>query len=411
VKVFEIKYGENGMIVLQLPADRVLADASAPRGEPLSDPAAAVAAAVTNPLAFPSLCRAVVPGDHVVLAIERGIPRVEAIVAGVAHALFEGGVAPADLEIVFAEDASSVELQNATSLLPEAARSHVRVSVHDPSESAELCYLAASHEGKPIYFNRRIGEADMVVPISTSRLPNSFGYVGEHGGLFPTFSDEATQQRFRAPSSSDWAAHRRRRREEADEAAWLLGIQFIVQITPGSGNSVLHVLAGSAPSVAKESQRLCEAAWLHRVPRRAGLVVATIEGGPEQQTWGNFARALFAAEQAVADGGAVVLCTDLCSPPGPALKTLANLEFEEEAGLLHALRRSRSQDASFASLLVEAKRRARVYLMSGLEEEVVEDLGVGCVTSADQVQRLSGQHRSCILLGNAQHAMLMTEEG
>jgi nickel-dependent lactate racemase len=409
--VFQIKYGENGTISLELPADRVLADVSTPRGEPLDDPVAAVAAAVTSPLDFPALHRAVVPDDRVVLAVERGVPRVEAIVAGVAHALFEGSVRPADIEIVFAADAAQRQLERATALLPASARTEVRVSVHDPHDAGELCYLAASHDGKAIYFNRRVCEADMVVPIGTSRLETSFGYVGEHGVLFPAFSDEATQQRFRAPSSSDWAAHRRRRREEADEAAWLLGIQFIVQITPGSGNSVLHVLAGNAASVAEESRRRCEAAWLHHAPRRASLVVATIEGGPEQQTWENFARALFAAGRAVADGGAVVLCTDLCCPPGPALKKLANLEFEEEEGLMHALRRSRSQDASFASLLLEAKRRTRVYLLSGLDEDVVEELGVGCVTTADQVQRLSGQHASCILLGNAQHAMLTTAEG
>lgn len=400
---FELKYGDGGVLEIDLPAASILGDFSSPRGTPLDDPAAAVAAAVSDPLEFPRLQDATIPGDRVVLAIDRGVPRMPAVVAGVIHALVEGGADPADIGIVLAVGKDE-ESEDPAADFTETVRDAITVTRHDAIDRETLSYLAASRDGKPIYFNRQIGEADVVIPISTLRLDESLGYAGIHSGLFPAFADEETQKRFRAPSSADWTAHRRRRHEEADEAAWLLGVQFTIQVAPGPGNTLLHVLAGDAQAVAKRGQKLCEAAWRFQSNRRASLVVATIEGGREHQTWENLGRALFAASQAVDDGGAIVLCTNLDYKPGPAIQRLTSLR--DSDALLHELRRDRSSDATSAALLAEVRERVQVYLLSGLDAEFVEDLGVGCVSGSEEVTRLTQQHDSCILLGNAHHAVL-----
>jgi nickel-dependent lactate racemase len=187
-----------------------------------------------------------------------------------------------------------------------------------------------------------------------------------------------------------------------DEAAWLLGVQIVLRLVPGAGDSILQVLAGEAGAVAKGGRQACESAWLYHVPRRAGLVVAAIEGGPQEQTWENFGRALSVALAAVEDEGAIVLCTDLQRAPGPALRRLA--EAEDDPAALRHIRRERSPDAVSASLLLEARQRAQVFLLSGLDEETVEDLGVGYVTAVDEIDRLCEQYESCVLLGDAHRA-------
>ena len=401
----ELSYGENGRVRVDLARGAILADCAIPRGTPLDDPAAAVAAAVSDPIEFPPLASATVPGDRVVLALDQSVPRAADIVAGVIHTLLGGSAQPHEISIVLAD---GDWITDPISKLPASVAKDIQVSVHDPQDSTKLSYLAASREGKPIYFNKQVCDADVVIPISTLRLEQALGYLGVHGGLFPAFSDEATRRRFRAPSSQDWEVHRRRRREEVDEAAWLLGVQFTIQVAPGPGDTVLHVLAGEAHAVAAKGRSLCEAAWMHTSPRRANLVVATIEGGPDQQTWENFGRALFAASRAVLEGGAILLCTDLKCSPGPALQRLTAADDEDSA--LRDIRRDRSSDAVSASLLAEAKRQARIYLLSGLDSDFVEDLGVGYVSRPDEVTNLSRHFESCILLGNAQHAVLSTVE-
>jgi len=400
--VRELRYGEGGVVRFDPPADVVLADFPAPPGQPIADPARVVATALSDPLDYPPLDRAAVLGDRIVLAVDDGVPRLPEVIAGVVRVLVDGPILPEDITVVLAcNEHGPADLAPAQLLDPDVA-SAIRIVHHDPRDRESLAYLAASRDNKPIYINRLVFDADVVLPIGCLRPDNTLGYLGIHGGLFPVFSDDKTQQRFRSSGSS---VHQRRHLEEADEAAWLLGVQIILQVVPGAGESILHVVAGTPDAVAKRGHDLCEAAWSYRVPRRAGLVVASIEGGQAQQTWDNFGRALYAALAAVEDDGAIVLCTDLRRHPGPALQRLATLE--DGPSLLRAIQHDRPPDAVSASLLVEARDRTRVYLMSGLKETTVEELGVGYVSREEEISRLSQQYDSCILLANAHRAAVL----
>jgi nickel-dependent lactate racemase len=323
-----------------------------------------------------------------------------AAVAGIVQSLLQGYAKPEDIRLVVAAE-QDLELQP-TGLLPPSIRDAIEIVVHDPHKPSGLAYLAASRDGKPIHFNRTIDEADVVVPIGQLRLDAAWGYVGVHGCLYPRFSDAATQERFRR-SEVDWSKQQRIRREEAEEAAWLLGVQFTVQLAPGPGNSLLHVLAGESHAVAEEGKRLCEAAWLHKPAQRANLVVAAIDGGPAEQTWENFTRALFVASRAVSDGGAIVLCTRLQSEGMP----LTN-EDRITSGLPKPQRYSAERIVS--KLLDQTRERAQVFLLSDLDGDVVEDLGLGHVSAPEEVTRLSRRFKSCILLGQAQYAQIATED-
>lgn len=399
-----LRYGEGETLHIASPTETQLTDLTGPPGEHLADPSAAVEAALANPLDFPSITRATVRGDRVVLAVDTDVPQVPAVVAGAVRALLAGDVFPEDITVVLAPVNSKRTEDSITSLLPPGIASEVNIAEHDPGDRESLSYLAASKENRPIYVNRLLFDADVVLPIGCLRPDASLGYLGVCGGIFPAFSDEETRQRFHSPNWAESEVHRRRYKEEADEASWLLGIQLNLQIVPGPGDTILHVVAGQGTAVAEQGQRLCDQAWSHRIAERAGLVVASIEGGRDEQTWDNLARALFAALAAVSDDGAIVLCTKLCCEPGPAMQRLTAMD--DDQAILRDIRRDRSPDAVAASLLVQARSRAKVYLMSGLDESTVEDLGVGFVTREEEINRLVRQYDSCILLGNAHRAML-----
>src|SRR5262249_27766109 len=100
-------------------------------------------------------------------------------------------------------------------------------------------------------------------------------------------------------------------------------------------------------------------------------------------------------------------CTELKCQPGPALKRLMSLQGPSETR--REILRDRTSDALSASLLVEARERARVYLLSGLGGDVVEDVGLAHVSDVGEVARLGRQHESCILISGGQHAVAVTE--
>lgn len=399
-----LRYGEGAALNIDPSPDALLTDLTAPPGKPLADPGAAVETALANPLDFPPITRATVRGDRVVLAIDTDVPQLPAVVAGAVRALLAGDVFAEDITVVLAPTVSRRVKDKPTSLLPPSIAAEVKIAEHDPRDRESLSYMAASKENRPIYINRLLFDADVVLPIGCLRPEAALGYLGVCGGVFPAFSDEETRQRFNSPNWTESAVHRQRYQKESDEASWLLGIQMIVQVVPGHGDTILHVLAGQGAAVAEQGRGLCEDAWSHQVQQPAGLVVASIEGDQGEQTWDNLARALFAALAAVSDDGAIVLCTELRCEPGPALRRLAVPDDDE--AILHDIRRARSPDAVCASLLMEARNRAMVYLMSGLDEATVEDLGVGFVTREEEINRLAQQFDSCVLLANADRAML-----
>jgi len=396
-----LRYGTDSTIRLDLEPDVLLAQCDAPRGAPLEDPTAAVKAAVSQPLDFPPLSRARVPGDRIVLAVDHGVPQAAKVVAAVIDALLTSGAEAADITVLSTQTEPGVPAVDLAAELENDARGHVAFQTHDPGDKTHLSYLAANAEGKPIYLNRKLQDADLVIPIGCLRVDAALAYHGVHDALFPTFSDQETLDRFRVGDATGKGGERRRLSEEAEEAAWLLGVLFTVQIVPGPGDSILHVLAGQPAEVFRRGRALCNEAWSYSVPKRASLVIAAIEGSPEQQTWENVARALAAASRAVTDEGTIALCTSLAARPGAGVRKVAAADDRRAA--VRRIRKERQPDLLPASELSKALERSKVYLLSRLDEESVEDLGIAPVEDAEEIARLSRRHASCILLANAQH--------
>ncbi len=406
MRACRLSYGHTAQLELTLNEERLVAFCGQPTGNVDADPRQSVSASLCAPLGYPALKEATVPGDRIVIAVDRGIPQAAAIVAGIIDDLTNGRVAAADIRVILAN--GFVGAEKIADLLPGDVADAITIEQHNASDANQLCYLAASRDANPIYFNRAICEADLVIPVGCLRPDGALGYLDEAMGLFPTFADEATIRRFCAPSSWLSAAHLDRRRAEALEAAWLLGVCFTVQAVPAAGDQIMQILAGERNAVFTEGRRVTTHVWDCQVPQRASLVVAAVEGGPEQQTWESFARALFASLQIVDDDGAIVVCSELVEQPGAAMLRIRGVDPDEISQLDelgHEVLDDSAADAVSAAQLVEALRRVRVYLLSRLDEELVEELGVAPVSSAEEVVNLCNRHSSCILMANSQHVL------
>ena len=401
----QLRYGASSTLQLDVPADALIADCTDVPGTVIGDPAMAAMAALSRPMDFPPLCEAVVPGDRVVIAVDPDVPQAGQIVAGVVRALLETSVEASDITILQAE--RHVPVADLASQLPAEAGG-VNFAVHDPADRGQLAYLAASKDASPIVLNRLLCDADLVLPVNLLRPESSLFYAGPHAGLRATFADVQAQRQFRAPKGMVEPARVRRRWDEANEVAWLLGVQLTLQVVAGPGDTVLHVLAGHEDEVSREGRELVNAAWEYQVSERAELVVATIEGELDNQSWENVGRALHAARQVCLHDGTIILCTDLSREFGPALKRLAGCEDRER--LLDRLENKRSEDAMVAWLLLEARDASHVFLLSQLAEDAVESLGMGYVDRPEKINRFCRRYGSCILLANAHRASLRTAE-
>jgi hypothetical protein len=391
-----LRYGFDAEVPLEWAPGAVVTHCNAPHGEPLVDVAAATNAALAAPLEYPPLSRAVVADDRVTITLAGQVPGAASVVGAAVNALLTAGLAPSDLTLLGAAAAGDPQ-QLLADVSLEAARG-LTCLVHDPSDRAAHSYLAALADGTPIYLHRALPAADLVVALGTLQLPEAAGYWGVGGCVFPEFADAQTRS-----ALGGTADPTPRRRKQATEAIWLLGASLTVQVVPGRPGEVLHVVAGSFEAVRRRGEELCRRAWRFDLPHRGALVVAAIEGGPAEQTWDAAGRALAAALAAGASDADVVLCSDLQAPPGPALKRLIRATDAPRA--LRGAARSGAADALFAEQLARALDRGRVYLLSRLDDSLVEACGAVPLGSAAEVARLTRRYQSCVVLSNADRGL------
>ncbi len=394
----DLKYGIQSNQRLEIPADQLIADLTHPATEPRSDIAQIVVDALTTPLDFPPITESIVPGDRVVIALGEDVPSAATIVTEIVNVLAKSGVPLADILVLLSQHCDATVREALTETLPKLA-----LITHDPENRENLAYLAAAENAKPIYINRELHDADLVIPIGCLKLSETLGHTGVTETLFPLFADLDAQRRYLAPHSTDTPVLLERRLKEAVEANWLLGVLLTVQVVPGEGDSVSDIFCGQFAAVEQAGRQACEAAWKQPIPARASLVLATVSGPAASQTWLNFARALHAGCQAMEEDGAIAICMDLEGPIGPALTHLIDTAHLDEA--LHEIHKQRSPDAVAAAELAKVLQQTRVYLLSNIKSRTVESLGIAPIDSPDELQRLVSAHANCILLGNAQHAM------
>lgn len=404
-----LHYGRQGQLNFDIEPRRLVAECGVAAGPDLTDLRAATAAALAAPFEFPPLAKAIVPGDQAVVSIEPGTPGRAALTAAVVEVMLQAGVEPGDIRLLETAEDRALGVEDAAGALDAAVRDRVRRIAHDPHDAAALRYLASTAAGERVYLNHEIVDADVLVPIGCSRCDRSLSWLDSSAGVYPTFSNQETRQRYRRARSAGAArGDAAKLTGELREAMWLLGTSFAVQAIAGNGGGVQAVLAGGYEAVRARAQSEADRLWRFTAPRRAALVIAAIAGGGGEQTWRNIGRALAAATAAVAPDGVIALCGQVDRPAGASLGRIG--QAEDLHASVRAVQKERPDDALEALQLAVALDTARVYLLSELPDTAVEELGITPLGSEAEVQRLAHRSQDVLLLANAQHAALQVAE-
>ena len=360
------------------------------------DVAKAVVKALAEPLDYPPLSASIVPGDRIAIALDEAVPCAPEIVRGIVESLNRAGIDGDGISVVTRDIESS---QLCCAELTKDGQSAIAFVVHDPDDENELCLVGVTKKHGPLVVNRTIFDADVVLPVGVARSDDS----GVYDSLFPRFSNSETIARFHTPASMNSEASHADRVRETDEAGWLIGAPLVIEVVPGADDTAAHVVAGEPHAVANEVHRLVQEQWTARSPQRASLIIATITGGVAAQNWQNVGRALAAAEQLVADDGAIAICSNLEQSPGESLGRL--LGSDDLADTERRILRDHAADSWPAWQLSRALQRGPVYFLSQLQADTVEDMGMAPVESLEEIVRLASRHESYIMLEDAQHAI------
>ncbi len=382
-------------------ADQVVLHHSGP--EQTVDAAAAVRAGLTQPLDFPPLSTALVSGDRVVLAVDRGLPLAAEVVAGIWPVLAESGIRPQDVLILQPGGwTNSAQRIDPRSQLPEAIRTEVRWETHDPTVDGACGYLATSADGERVYLSHKILEADFVLPITLAGFDALQGTRSPMSVLYPGLS---TPEAF---AKTHGQGHRelqpeddRSVRQLIEEIGWLLGVQFAVQLIPGGRRgTTADVLAGGAESVQRQVLKQLNDEWRVQWPARAETVIVTVPTVGESATWNDVGRAVEVAHNVVEHGGKIVVLSDLQASPGPGMEQLRGQSSPRAA--LQPLREEAPPDLQAATQWAAAADWARIYLLSKLDSDLVEELFAVPLSDVTEVERFLATIEECAVITTAQ---------
>jgi nickel-dependent lactate racemase len=365
----------------------------------VADVSDAVRQALEAPIRFPPLRQALTPDDHITVVVDDQLAARTELLAPLFEHLGRAQIGPDAVTIL----CPTVEAHTRWSA---AVPPDAKVEVHDPHDRRHLSYLATTRSGRRIYLNRTAVEADQVVVLTRRGYDPLLGYSGSEGALYPVLSDEATMRELSgklsmaAPDEADWPV-----REEAAEVAWLLGAPFLVQLIEGAGESVAHVVGGTADSSA-DGEELLDSLWRTSVNCAADTVIAAVSGNPAHHDFRDLARALACAVRVVRPRGKIILLSRAAGNLSAGAEILRRTDDPERA--LKFLHDEASADPA-AFQWANGVQHASVYLMSDLPADTTEELFATPLENARQVQRLIQTNGTCVFLPDAHKTLAVVE--
>ena len=401
-----LDYGQEGHFDCEVDPEKVLASHFGP--VPCPDLAGELRNALEQPFEFPPFAQLFVPADHVTLAIDRHTPQAPTLVAEVWKVLESRGVEPEDVLLLQPPGWDQTPLVDPRVELPAEIRNEVQWVIHDPTEPTNQAYLATTVRGERVYLARSLVEADVALSIGSIEFDSVLGHRGTSSVYYPGLSSTEAISRAHGMGHSELGPDDERPlRQIIDEIGWLLGTQFTIQVIPSAGAGAANVLAGATEAVFRRGTQMLSDAWLMELEHRAQTVVVAVDLDAAGHGWSQIAAALGTARNLVAKGGKIVVLSELRAELGVGMQLIRDSRSPRNA--LQPLRKQTPPDLIAATQLASSLDWAHVYLLSKMDQNVVDDLFMTPLANETEAQRLINSAESCVFLGSAQHTFARVE--
>lgn len=375
--------------------------------KPNIDLSSALKATLDAPEFYPPLSESVFEGDAVAIALQTDIPHANYLIEAIVDYLISTGIELADITLVITrQTADNLGIPPAHFEMVEKDKTEgkrppifsfdfgfqtLNIQVHDPDNQTGHAYLAANEQGDPVYVNRILVDADVVIPIG---IPSPGEVNQQLDCIYPDFSTTATLYRFSQGKGSFIS-----RWTEIELANESLGAFFAIQIVCGPGDTIRQVHSGAKKDALESARTATNQLWSLPWTTQADLCVATIEAKPNDQSWDDFCQALISASEVTKTESPIIIWSDISLPPDRNTRKACMSQFEDNISskLTKTLQR-------VAGIIKDRP----VFLKSGLPEQTVEELGLGHLKSANEILRIAESHKNCLVVRDAHKTQIKT---
>ncbi|MFO0947523.1 MAG: lactate racemase domain-containing protein [Planctomycetota bacterium] len=365
--------------------------------------------AMAEPVDAPPLSSALVPGDHVTVVLDSGLPRADEVLIPLFEAMQVAEVRPEDITVLCTHGEGAANIAHMIDALPEDFED-VTVVTHNPSDDEGHAYLASTKGGRRIYLDRRATDADACVVVGRTGFDPLVGLRGTASYLFPALSNAQARRQSRVLAmDARGGTESLRARQICDEVAWLMGLFYGVGVALDRKNDIETIWFGQFQSVQNAANQHASAHWTIPKPAKSpALVVATVARSNEPARWDAVASALENAVRLCGPEGKVLLIADIAEPLGPTGRWL--VDNENPWDLLHRLREAEDEDSLTTAQFAFSLSDRRIHLYSRLQADLVESLSMIPVANEREIEKLMENVPSIYLVEGADRARVASAQ-
>ncbi|OGO37665.1 MAG: hypothetical protein A2W35_08440 [Chloroflexi bacterium RBG_16_57_11] len=337
-----------------------------------------IRAALENPIGSPRLCDLAHKGQRIAIVtsdLTRPCPS-DRLLPHVLQELVAAGIPDEDIFIVIGlglhRPMTEEEIDRIVS--PQVHR-RIRVVNHDVED---VVHLGVTSRGTPVEFFRPLVEADVRVCLGNLEFHWFAGFSGGAKAVLPGCSSHLSVTANHAlmvrPGVGSGRIQGNPLREDIEEGVAMLGVDFILNVAVDGEHNILEAVAGE---VTAAHRRGCEAIAERgkvKVSHKADIVIASPGGFPKDINMYQAHKGLENAAYFVRDGGVLILAAE-------CREAIGNQTFEEwmfAAGspqdVLTRIQREFVLGGHKAAGIANIERRAKVYLVSSMPEDLVQHL-------------------------------------
>ena len=272
---------------------------------------AEVRRALANPIGSAPIGEIVKPGEKIAIVtsdITRPLPTYK-VMPALLDALYAAGVKAEDITLVFALGSHRKHTPEEQKKLA-GERAFNEIACVD-GDATECVHIGATKNGTPVDIVRVVAEADRRICLGNIEYHYFAGYSGGAKAIMPGVSTrDAIQANHSRMVDKDACAGKiagNPVREDIEEAAAMLGVDFIVNVVLDEHKEIIHACAGDVTLAHREGCAFLDTLYAVQIPQRADIVVVSQGGAPKDLNLYQTQKALDNAKHAVKKGGTIIL--------------------------------------------------------------------------------------------------------
>ena len=337
-----------------------------------------VARALKEPIGTPRLSEIVKPGETVAIVtsdITRPLPSYQ-ILPLILDELALAGVKKEDITVVFGLGSHRKQMQNEQKkLVGESVYQDVKCIDGDDSDCVHYGFTS---RGTPVDIVRAVATADRRICLGNIEYHYFAGYSGGAKAIMPGVSTrgaiQSNHSRMVEASAAAGKLVGNPVREDIEEAAQMVGVDFILNVVLDEHKKIVRAVAGDMMQAHRAGCKYLDQLYGKPIADRADIVVVSQGGAPKDLNLYQTQKALDNAKHAVKKGGVIVLV-------GSCKEGLGEHVFEEwmtqspdAHSMIERVQRDFQLGGHKAAAIAMVLEDADIYLVSELAPEFVKQI-------------------------------------